>query len=76
MAGPDSGYDMAGGYKEIEIDGEKAITVEDGTWIVVNTPDMKRRLSIALLADKYNKDNGEPLISEEAIIIDSLKFNR
>jgi hypothetical protein len=37
---------------------------------------MKRRLSIALLADKYNKDNGEPLISEEAIIIDSLKFNR
>jgi len=73
MLGGTSSYDISQGYEKVTIDGEKAIAVENGTWIVVNTPDNKWRLSIALMADK---DNGKPLYDEQTIIINTLKFIR
>jgi hypothetical protein len=50
--------------------GQEAIVIEGGTWVVVNTPDNKYRLSIALLPGK----DDQLLLTEMGIIIDSLRF--
>jgi hypothetical protein len=70
LKGPDSGADLSDGYNVFDIDGQEAVSVDGGTWVVVNTPDNKYRLSIALLPG----ENGTLLFTEEGIIISSLKF--
>lgn len=72
LKGPDSGADLSDGYNVFDIDGQEAVSVEGGTWVVVNTPDNKYRLSIALLPG----EDGTLLFTEEGIIISSLVFNR
>ncbi len=71
---PASGANLpAEGYLyEWNLDGQEAIAVKGGTWVVVNTPDNKYRLSIALLPGK----NDNLLFTEMGIIVDSLKFSR
>ncbi len=70
LSGPDSGADMSKGYNKFDLDGQEAIVIEGGTWVVVNTPDNKYRLSIALLPGK----DDQLLLTEMGIIIDSLRF--
>lgn len=70
LKGPYSGADLSDGYNTFDIDGQEAVSVEGGTWVVVNTPDNKYRLSIALLPG----GNDTLLFTEEGIIISSLKF--
>lgn len=74
LLGPDSGYsqsrDKYGDYHKIIIDGQGAVYTSGGTWVVVNTPDNKYRLSIALLSG----EDGNLLFTEMGIIIDSLRF--
>ena len=72
LKGPDSGADLSNGYNVFDIDGQEAVSVDGGTWVVVNTPDNKYRLSIALLPG----ENDTLLFTEEGIIISSLKFAR
>lgn len=57
-------------YNVFDIDGQKAISTDGGTWVVVNTPNNKYRLSVALL---YGKGN-VPLFTEIGIIVSSLIF--
>lgn len=66
-----SGYDISNGYEEFLVDGQKAVSVEDGSWVVFNHPDNKYRVSIALLVD----DDGKPLFEEEDLIVSSFIFN-
>ena len=73
MKGPYSGYDISNGYVETKIDGQEAIAVENWTWIVVNTPDNKRRISIALLPDEKG---GSLLFTEMGVVINSLVFDK
>ncbi len=61
---------MSKGYNKFDLDGQEAIVIEGGTWVVVNTPDNKYRLSIALLPGK----DDQLLLTEMGIIIDSLRF--
>ena len=44
-----SGADMSKGYSEIDIDGQKAISMNGDDWVVVNTPDNKYQISIATI---------------------------
>lgn len=68
----DSGADLSEGYEKVLLDGQDAIFLEHGTWVVVNTPDNKYRLSIALLPG----ENGNLLFTEEGVVLSSLKFNK
>jgi hypothetical protein len=70
LSGHDSGADITKGYSKFDLDGQEAIVIEGGTWVVVNTPDNKYRLSIALLPGK----DDQLLLTEMGIIIDSLRF--
>lgn len=70
LKGPYSGYDISKGYSLRKVDGQEAISVENGDWVVVNTPDNKKRLSIALLTNK----NAEPLRKELNDLINSMSF--
>lgn len=72
LKGPNSGADLSNGYNVFDIDGQEAVSVEGGSWVVVNTPDNKYRLSIALLPG----EDGNLLFTEEGIIISSLVFVR
>jgi hypothetical protein len=72
LQGPDSGADLSKGYNVLDLDGQEAISLEGGTWVVVDTPDKKYQLSIALLPSK----NGDLLFTEIGIIVSSLKFSR
>lgn len=65
-----SGADLSKGYNIIDIDGQKAVSLEGGAWVVVNTPDNKYRLNIALLPGK----NKELLFTEIGIVVSSFKF--
>lgn len=67
-----SGADLSKGYNVIDLDGQEAISLDGGTWVVVNTLDNKYRLSIALLPG----ENGNLLFTEEGIIVSSLKFSK
>ena len=44
------GYDISQGYKTVQVGGQAAISVENGDWVVVNTPDNTERISIAILS--------------------------
>ena len=72
LSGSKSGADLSKGYKILDIDGQEAVVIDDGTWVVVNTTDNKYRLSIALLPGR----NETLLLTEMGIIIDSLRFDR
>jgi len=72
LGGPDSGADLSKGYNKFDLDGQEAIALDGGTWVVVNTPDNKYRLGIALLDGKSNTQ----LFTEMGIILDSLRFSR
>jgi len=67
-----SGYNKSNPYYRTEIDGEPATYTDGGMWFVVNTPDNKKRLSIASLRAK----NGELLFSEMGILMESLTFDQ
>ncbi|MDD3662724.1 MAG: hypothetical protein PHT84_02565 [Candidatus Pacebacteria bacterium] len=49
LEGPESGADMSNGYSELDIDGQKAISMNGANWVVVDTPDNKYQISIATL---------------------------
>jgi hypothetical protein len=72
LKGPDSGYDISKGYSKLDIDGQEAISIEGGTWIVLNTPDDARQLSIATLPG--SGDGALLLLPEMNTIVDSLVF--
>lgn len=69
-----SGYlqskDEYGDYQKFTLDRQESVVTDSGGWVVVNTPDNKYRLSIALLPGK----DGNLLFTEMGIIIDSLRF--
>ncbi len=71
-----SGYfqsiDEYGDYYKFSLDEQEAVYTDGGTWVVVNTPDNRYRLSIALVPGK----NDNLLFTEMGIIIDSLRFSR
>lgn len=41
LEGPESGADMSKGYSELDVDGQKAISMNGANWVVVDTPDNK-----------------------------------
>ncbi len=73
LKGPDSGADLSKGYKKLNIDGQEAISLENGAWIIVNTPDNKRQISIATLP---SENASESLLAEMDLIINSLVFTK
>lgn len=73
LEGPDSGADMSKGYDKVDMDGQEAISMNGGAWIVVNTPDNKRQMSIATLPS-VNPD--QSLLDEMGEIVNSLKFTK
>ncbi len=73
LKGPDSGADMKKVYNKLNIDGQEAISMDGGTWIVVNTPDNKRQLSIATLP---SVNPSKSLVAEMGVIISSLVFTK
>ncbi len=70
VEGPNSGADLSKTYQKFDLDGQEAIVLDDGAWVVVNTPNNRYRLSIALLPG----ENHNFLFTEMGIIIDSLRF--
>jgi hypothetical protein len=73
LNGPYSGADMSKGYSKLTIDGQEAISMNDGIWIVVNTPNNKRQLSVATLP---LENPSESLKAEMNNIVNSIIFNR
>jgi len=73
LKGPNSGADMSKEYSKLNIDGQEAISLEKGAWVVVNTPDNKRQLSVATLS---SVNPNQSLIAEMGIIINSLLFTK
>jgi hypothetical protein len=49
LKGPYSGADMSKGYSEIDMDGQKAISMNGDNWVTVNTPNNEYRITIATL---------------------------
>ena len=49
LKGPWSGANMSDGYSELDIDGQKAISMNGDNWVVFDTPDNKYQISIATL---------------------------
>jgi len=73
LKGPDSGADMSKGFSKLNIDGQEAISVEEGAWIVVDTPDKKRQLSIATLP---SQNPSKLLMTGMSVAVGSLRFDR
>lgn len=68
-----SGYDISrdGDYSHLSVGGQDAVMVNDD-WVVVKSPDGKKRISIALLV---NTENGaKPLHNELQQILDTFSF--
>ena len=73
LEGPYSGANLSGGSSgTLDIDGQEAVYINDGTWIVANTPDNKYRLSFATLTNK----NGNLTYLGMETILSSFKFVR
>jgi len=68
---PDFGNDTTDEYKTLKIDGQEAVSVNNGAWIVVNTPDDKYQLSIDTLP---SGNTNKILVDGIAVIADSLIF--
>jgi len=72
LEGPYSGANLSGGSSgTLDLDGQEAVYINDGTWIVANTPDNKYRLSFATLPAK----NDDLFLGMETIL-SSFKFVR
>lgn len=72
-----SGYDVSQGYETIQVGGQQAISVKYGKyvdWLIVNTPDNKERLSIAILPPSATSTDLTVLHNEMATIVSSLSF--
>lgn len=73
LKGPNSGADMSKGYTTLNMDSQEAISMNGGSWIVVNTHDNMRQLSIATLP---SLNPGQSLVIEMDSIINSFVFSR
>ncbi len=70
--GPNSGFDPNEDiFFRTQIDGQPAVFTDSGTWVVVNTPDGKHRLSIA----EMTVEDAKVMYKEMGIILGTLKFN-
>ena len=71
------GYDISQGYKTVKVGGQDAISVENGDWVVVNTPDNTERISIAILppfATSTSPTDLTALRNEMTLVQNSLSF--
>jgi hypothetical protein len=71
------GYDISQGYNTVPVAGQQAISVENGDWVVVNTPDNSQRLSIAILQSSATSTSLSALTTlqyEMALVLNSLSF--
>jgi len=73
LKSPYSGYDISKGYSQRLVGGQDAV-MTSGDWVVVKTPDNKRRVSIAYLVD--TKSGGKPLREELKQILDTFSFKQ
>jgi hypothetical protein len=73
LDGPNSGADMSKTYSKRDIDGQDAVSLEGGTWAVVNTPDETQQLSIATLP---SGDTDQSLLTGMDTIVNSLVFTK
>lgn len=73
LNGPDSGADMSKGYSKLNIDGQKAISMNGDIWVVVNTPDNKRQMSIATLP---SVNPSQSLVAVMSSIVSSIVFTK
>ena len=72
LESPNSGADMSKGYSKLDIDGQEAISINGGTWIVVNAPDNKR-ICIATLP---SRSASQSLLAGMDTIVNSFVFAR
>lgn len=72
LEGPYSGADLSNEHGTLDLDGQEAIFLDGGTWIVAVTPDNKYRLSFATLPTK----DGDLLFLGMDTILSSFKFVR
>jgi hypothetical protein len=73
------GYDISQGYNTVPVAGQTAISVENGDWVVVNTPDNSQRLSIAILPSSATSTSLSALTTlqyEMALVLNSLSFGK
>lgn len=71
------GYNISQGYNTVQIGGQEAISVENGDWVVVNTPDNTERLSIAILPPSATSTSIADLTAlrgEMSTVLNSLSF--
>jgi len=73
LNGPYSGADMAKGYSKLDIDGQEAISMNGGNWVVVDTSDNKYQISIATL---LGENSDQSLQTEMSNIVDSIVFSK
>jgi len=59
-------------YQIETIDGQQAIFIDGGLWVVVNTPNQKWRISISPLLDE--RSGASALFRETEIIVNSFSF--
>lgn len=64
-----SGYDITKGYTEFLVDGQKAFKTTNSYWVIFESPDNKKLVSITILNPK------ETTVEEFNLIIKSFKFN-
>ena len=73
LKSPDSNYDILdGGYDVLIVGGQDAVSIDNGIWIIFNSPDQKKRISISPLIDLRN--GAVPLYNEIDKIVDSFSF--
>ncbi|MCX6720456.1 MAG: hypothetical protein NTW11_01475 [Candidatus Staskawiczbacteria bacterium] len=71
LKGPNSSADLSKGYGIVNIDGQEAISLEKGTWIVFDTPNNKLQVSIATLP---GENPSQSLQEEMSSIVKSIIF--
>ncbi len=71
LYGPYSGYDTSQGHMARYVGGQYAASVEEGSWVVFNSPYDDERVSIALLG----KDGPIPLQYEMETILTTFSFD-
>ncbi len=67
------GADLSKGYTKLNIDGQEAISVNGDHWIVVNTPDNTRQMSIATLP---SENPSQSLIEDMSVIVNSIIWDK
>ena len=71
LYGPYSGYDASQGHMARWVGGQYAASVEEGSWVVFNSPDDEERVSVVLLG----KDGPVPLQGEMEDILLYFSFD-